>query len=786
MAKTELEIVLEVLNLASPELKALRGDLSDLQAGFGKLGEGSDSAGSALKGFEAQSMTAAEKAVFLEDSVGRLADKYPLLRDEMMDVKVWGDDLIELHLKEDSVLHDLGISVDEYRAALEKTKPPLEDATKANEGLWQSFKSGALDIRSVIRTLDTIGAILTVGKKAWKFYGDSIDVAVKKGVKGSIAYTRSTENITGAFDELKMSIGTRLIPKVALLKYHLDNLIPTFGNLSSEEQTLLEGMDRGIITALEYAAATNIWNTSAETTAAIAAYVTEQIERQDLAMAHSTTVADGWANSFGGVTEEGQKLIKSIQENAEAFEEAEEASIGFFDSINSGIGSTISGFINDINFMMAGGLEYQLLTEGISNALDMGAITPEQAKSMFSSLFIEEQALQIEINNITASQAAQNIKETLHLSLEESRNILGEVQSGLDLIDGTTLDIAIKVGPLAQQLPGELDMKLFGQSVGEPIEITLNPVLDTSAYSTAVGQMSSTWSGLEGEIDGFDATLAAANLDNTLGLSVFAISEDASSTLGSLEDIDGKKVFATITTYHIDIFEQEWAPNPQKPSSSWPGLGGRKAHGGDQDLDEQASGGALSDLSLVGEEGPELIINGIVIPAQETRKLMALGLLPKRRFAFGGPLDGGGGGSSLPAAPDFDPLNLDQRARLRAGFGRLPVHSSSSASASHSSSPNGDRPRNERQSEADVAFAIQAAIGTSVAAAIPEAAIAASQAAAAVAPSTLQSANQQLVRELGRDIQVSNDRLMGRVDRMILELRRMKIYFRDAVRFLFD
>lgn len=57
---------------------------------------------------------------------------------------------------------------------------------------------------------------------------------------------------------------------------------------------------------------------------------------------------------------------------------------------------------------------------------------------------------------------------------------------------------------------------------------------------------------------------------------------------------------------------------------------------------EQAQGGPLADLALVGEEGPELIINGIVVPAQETRKLMALGLLPKRRYAIGGPLGGAG------------------------------------------------------------------------------------------------------------------------------------------------
>ena len=180
-------------------------------------------------------------------------------------------------------------------------------------------------------------------------------------------------------------------------------------------------------------------------------------------------------------------------------------------------------------------------------------------------------------------------------------------------------------------------------------------------------------------------------------------------------------------------------------------------------LQELASGGPLADLALVGEEGPELIIDGIVIPAQETRKLMALGLLPRRRFALGGSLAGGAMLPAPPDPPDSDPLSLDQRA-----------HSLSAEPAQTSA-------HLEAQAEADLALAIESATSSSAAALLPDT-TAASQAAAALAPSTFESANQQLSRQLGREIQVSNERLMARIDRLILETRRMKIYFRDAVR----
>ena len=60
----------------------------------------------------------------------------------------------------------------------------------------------------------------------------------------------------------------------------------------------------------------------------------------------------------------------------------------------------------------------------------------------------------------------------------------------------------------------------------------------------------------------------------------------------------------------------------------------------------RASGGRVGPLTLVGEQGPELIINGVVIPADTTRQLMGLGLMPDQQAALGVNLamtDGGGG-----------------------------------------------------------------------------------------------------------------------------------------------
>lgn len=50
----------------------------------------------------------------------------------------------------------------------------------------------------------------------------------------------------------------------------------------------------------------------------------------------------------------------------------------------------------------------------------------------------------------------------------------------------------------------------------------------------------------------------------------------------------------------------------------------------------QQSGGPLAPIALVGEAGPELIIGGVVIPADQTRRILALGLRPDRKMQYGG------------------------------------------------------------------------------------------------------------------------------------------------------
>jgi hypothetical protein len=202
---------------------------------------------------------------------------------------------------------------------------------------------------------------------------------------------------------------------------------------------------------------------------------------------------------------------------------------------------------------------------------------------------------------------------------------------------------------------------------------------------------------------------------------------------------------------------------------------------------ELATGGPLGDVSLVGEEGPEFIIDGVVVPTRETRKLMSLGLLPRRRYAVGGPLGGAGPVRTSPEPEDFDPLNLEQRALLRSGgAGPSDPGRPSHRRARAKSSGGGRSARSRSQENAELSTSIREIVEASLAEVVPQTAIVAAQAAGAVAPASITAANAQMSRELARNLEVSNDRLAGLMEQLILETRRMKTYFRDAVRLITD
>jgi len=84
--------------------------------------------------------------------------------------------------------------------------------------------------------------------------------------------------------------------------------------------------------------------------------------------------------------------------------------------------------------------------------------------------------------------------------------------------------------------------------------------------------------------------------------------------------------------WQYDLLKKKWVMIYKNPVGAEP-------------LSGTARGGPLTGFNLVGEEGPEFIINGNVIPADETRMLLRRGVRPQHAYGEGF----GIAGSGLPA-----------------------------------------------------------------------------------------------------------------------------------------
>ncbi len=153
---------------------------------------------------------------------------------------------------------------------------------------------------------------------------------------------------------------------------------------------------------------------------------------------------------------------------------------------------------------------------------------------------------------------------------------------------------------------------------------------------------------------------AKADIEGTLGVP-FAEAESSSSTiLANLTSLQGMAVNASAVV-EITAVGDTWVvellgggfTTTSKPGKG-AGSNAERVRGGGLAL--QARGGRL-DLSvdtLVGEEGPELIKNGVVLTAAETRARLRNGLIPAASFKAGSWEDvyqGAGGGSYSGPAP---------------------------------------------------------------------------------------------------------------------------------------
>lgn len=111
--------------------------------------------------------------------------------------------------------------------------------------------------------------------------------------------------------------------------------------------------------------------------------------------------------------------------------ETEDEIKSMFDTIDTGIGSTIEGMMKQIEFAELGGEAIQQQVEAVKEALLAQKITPEEAKELLGELSMAAIDIQLEMGEITPSEAAAQIRENLGVPLTEAWDIVKDMRADL-------------------------------------------------------------------------------------------------------------------------------------------------------------------------------------------------------------------------------------------------------------------------------------------------------------------------------------------------------------------
>lgn len=96
-----------------------------------------------------------------------------------------------------------------------------------------------------------------------------------------------------------------------------------------------------------------------------------------------------------------------------------------------GIVSALESNLEAIDYSQAGAGAVEEAREGIESALATGIITEAEAEQMFGSLYVAAQQIEVELGNITAYQAALNIRNNIGGTLQDARNTVGNLEADL-------------------------------------------------------------------------------------------------------------------------------------------------------------------------------------------------------------------------------------------------------------------------------------------------------------------------------------------------------------------
>lgn len=254
-------------------------------------------------------------------------------------------------------------------------------------------------------------SVQTVGKSYEEYVHEALDAAVASGRVGEAGKDLALELLlTGeATDGLSRQMG--VMTRAAFeASQELDKVILKSGALKKEQQEAAPVIEQAALRLDEFVG--------------IARRGQSDIEGAVTKM-YGFAVAMGKANEAARLDR-----IKAV-----------------LDVLDSNVGSPIAAFIEDLEWFQAGGWRINVAFEALKTGLASGEITPAEADAWAKELFVATQDLQVDLNNISGSEAERNLRDTLGISLTEARAMINGtegIQGALDALAATEYHIKIK------------------------------------------------------------------------------------------------------------------------------------------------------------------------------------------------------------------------------------------------------------------------------------------------------------------------------------------------------
>lgn len=172
-----------------------------------------------------------------------------------------------------------------------------------------------------------------------------------------------------------------------------------------------------------------------------------------------------WTYVFRDLDKEASRASTAVNRAADAFDHSgDEAAknkqkvVDFLGILDADVGSPIASFIEDLNWIMAGGGRINAAFEALKEGLASGKITPAEAEQWASELYVATTDIQLELNQITAKEAAQNLQDTLgkkaaSIAMNEIKGTQG-IMGALQAIQDTEWNINFKFNYSGTVPPG--------------------------------------------------------------------------------------------------------------------------------------------------------------------------------------------------------------------------------------------------------------------------------------------------------------------------------------------